>query len=266
MADFIGPKERLTVSQAAARRKKIELSQVSQRAEDLAKAKAKAPTPKSETPAGRMQAELAKARAGAPVPKSVASAATKPSLSNAAKVKNIGGKVLSTAVKGGKKLVTGRVGAGIAVATLVGGPILKQLSKDTEGRTTGDMLKAREKAAVTSNKPSTPNKPGKQANPNSRVKDYDRPNKITNSATKSTSSKYRVETGDTLSGIAKRAGVTLAELRAANPQIKDPRKIFRNTGVTIPKGKTASGGYTGPTPYRPGSKAAADYEAKRKKK
>ena len=80
------------------------------------------------------------------------------------------------------------------------------------------------------------------------------------------SGKYRVETGDTLSGIAKKAGVTLAELRSANPQIKDPRKIFRNTGVTIPKGKTAAGGYTGPVPYRPGSKAAADYEASRKKK
>ena len=64
-------------------------------------------------------------------------------------------------------------------------------------------------------------------------------------------SKYRVEHGDTLSGIASRAGVSLAELRAANPQIKDPRKIFRNTGVTIPKGgKMPSGGYTGPVPYR----------------
>lgn len=65
------------------------------------------------------------------------------------------------------------------------------------------------------------------------------------------SSKYRVENGDTLSGIAKRAGVTLAELRAANPQITDPRKIFRNTGVNIPKGgKKPEPGYTGAVPYR----------------
>lgn len=65
------------------------------------------------------------------------------------------------------------------------------------------------------------------------------------------SSKYRVESGDTLSGIAKRAGVTLAELRAANPQITDPRKIFRNTGVNIPKGgKKPEPGYTGAVPYR----------------
>jgi len=66
-----------------------------------------------------------------------------------------------------------------------------------------------------------------------------------------TSSKYRVQSGDTLSGIAKRAGVTLAELRAANPQIADPRKIFRNTGVNIPKGgKKPEPGYTGPVPYK----------------
>lgn len=71
-------------------------------------------------------------------------------------------------------------------------------------------------------------------------------------STSSTSgSKYRVSSGDTLSGIASRAGVSLADLRAANPQIKDPRKIFRNTGVTIPKGgKMPSGGYTGPVPYK----------------
>ena len=74
-----------------------------------------------------------------------------------------------------------------------------------------------------------------------------------------TSSKYRVRSGDTLSGIAKRAGVTLAELRAANPQIADPRKIFRNTGVNIPKGGTKpEPGYTGPVPYRgPKDKSSA---------
>lgn len=63
--------------------------------------------------------------------------------------------------------------------------------------------------------------------------------------TKTTSgNKYRVVTGDTLSGIAARAGVSLADLRSANPQIKDPRKIYRNTGVVIPKGgKVPTGGY-----------------------
>lgn len=57
--------------------------------------------------------------------------------------------------------------------------------------------------------------------------------------------KYRVTSGDTLSGIAARAGVSLKELRAANPQITDPRKIYRNTGVVIPKGgKVPTGGYS----------------------
>ena len=57
--------------------------------------------------------------------------------------------------------------------------------------------------------------------------------------------KYRVQHGDTLSGIALRAGVSLKDLRASNPQITDPRKIYRNTGVVIPKGgKVPTGGYT----------------------
>lgn len=69
-------------------------------------------------------------------------------------------------------------------------------------------------------------------------------------AVKKSSGKYRVEHGDTLSGIAQRAGVTLAELRAANPQLKD-KGIFRNTGVNIPKGGTKpTPGYTGPVPYK----------------
>jgi LysM repeat protein len=58
-------------------------------------------------------------------------------------------------------------------------------------------------------------------------------------------SKYRVNAGDTLSGIAAKAGVSLKDLRAANPQITDPRKIYRNTGVVIPKsGKVPTGGYS----------------------
>lgn len=60
-----------------------------------------------------------------------------------------------------------------------------------------------------------------------------------------TGNKYRVNAGDTLSGIASRAGVSLKDLRSANPQITDPRKIYRNTGVVIPKGgKVPTGGYT----------------------
>ena len=68
------------------------------------------------------------------------------------------------------------------------------------------------------------------------------------------SSTYRVQSGDTLSGIASRAGVSLAALRAANPRLQ-PRSIFRNTAVKIPKGGSKpSGGYTGPVPYVPKKK------------
>jgi LysM repeat protein len=82
-----------------------------------------------------------------------------------------------------------------------------------------------------------------------------RPGGITKAATppkeaSKAGNKYRVEHGDTLSGIAKRAGITLAELRAANPQL-DGKGIFRNTGVIIPKGATMpKPGYTGAVPYK----------------
>lgn len=45
---------------------------------------------------------------------------------------------------------------------------------------------------------------------------------------------YTVKPGDTLSTIAKRLGVTLDELLAANPQIKDPNKIGLGDQINIP--------------------------------
>jgi LysM repeat protein len=69
--------------------------------------------------------------------------------------------------------------------------------------------------------------------------------KGSNAPATTSGNKYRVNAGDTLSGIASRAGVSLKDLRSANPQITDPRKIYRNTGVVIPKsGKVPTGGYT----------------------
>jgi len=251
MAEFIGPKEKLTVSQAAARRKKLALAQ---RQADLAKAKAKAPTPKGSTPAGRMQADLARAKANAPVPKSATTAAkTAASTGTKARVARV--------VTGAAKFATKKSVIGTA-ALIAGSALANKLNKDaSKGKpatgnqnvTTG---RGGRPQGFIKDKPKGPNFSTASKPPISKEKPKD----------KIPSGKYRVETGDTLSGIAKKAGVTLAELRSANPQIKDPRKIFRNTGVTIPKGKTASGGYTGPVPYRPGSKAAADYEASRKKK
>ena len=251
MANFIGPKERLTVGQAAARRKKLAMA--SNQA-DLAKAKAKAPVPKSSTTAGRMQAEIANAKAKAPVPKSVANVAK-----TAAKVgtkANIARVITGAAKFATKKSVVG------TVALAAGSALANKLNKD-----------------ASKGKPATGNQnatTGRGGRPQGFIKDKPKAQSFSTASKppiskekpkdKIPSGKYRVETGDTLSGIAKKAGVTLPELRTANPQIKDPRKIFRNTPVTIPKGKTAAGGYTGPVPYRPGSKAAADYEASRKKK
>jgi LysM repeat protein len=45
---------------------------------------------------------------------------------------------------------------------------------------------------------------------------------------------YVVQPGDTLSGIAERFRVTLAALEAANPQIKDPNRIFPGQVIHVP--------------------------------
>lgn len=45
---------------------------------------------------------------------------------------------------------------------------------------------------------------------------------------------YTVVKGDTLWLIAKKFGVTLEELIKANPQIKDPNKIYPGNKVNIP--------------------------------
>lgn len=60
-------------------------------------------------------------------------------------------------------------------------------------------------------------------------------------STTKVSDKYTVKKGDTLSGIAKTAGLSLAELRAANPDIMKKKKykqgsmIWSGTKVNIPK-------------------------------
>lgn len=46
--------------------------------------------------------------------------------------------------------------------------------------------------------------------------------------------RYVVQPGDTLSAIARRFGVPLSALLAANPQITDPNQIFPGQVITIP--------------------------------
>ncbi|MBS2029769.1 MAG: LysM peptidoglycan-binding domain-containing protein [Deltaproteobacteria bacterium] len=70
---------------------------------------------------------------------------------------------------------------------------------------------------------------------------------------------YKVKSGDTLSGIAKQFGVSLAELEKANPQIPNPNRIYSGEPLNIPgqtdsfqpapkpKGNTPSTGKTGGT-------------------
>ena len=45
---------------------------------------------------------------------------------------------------------------------------------------------------------------------------------------------YTVKRGDTLWGIARRYGVTLSSLIAANPQIKNPNLIYPGNEVRLP--------------------------------
>ena len=140
-----------------------------------------------------------------------------------------------TTVGSNKNLVSSiktDIGTGVNYATF---GLLGKNAKDRIAelkKMAGDTPKSGTKPGTkSSTKPGTPGAPG--AKPST-----------------STGNKYRVEHNDTLSGIAKKAGVTLAELRAANPQLAN-KGIFRNTGVNIPKGKKVpAGGYSGPVPYK----------------
>lgn len=61
---------------------------------------------------------------------------------------------------------------------------------------------------------------------------------------------YTVKPGDTLSKIAMRSGVTLAQLLQANPQIKDPNKIKVGDAVNVPDDAISTDN-TRPLPSKP---------------
>ena len=171
---------------------------------------------------------------------------TKAASSSAKKKFTAKGAALGAAKFAGKA-VTGRVGLALGAASILGGPLIKQLTKDKNRITSADVMKGREQAAIKANAPK------------STVKSRSNQPRITGQGkfigVGAGGSTYKVNAGDTLSGIAKKSGVTLSELMAENKKIKDPRKIYRNTSIKIPsKGKVPTGGYAGPVPYRPKKK------------
>lgn len=64
---------------------------------------------------------------------------------------------------------------------------------------------------------------------------------------------YTVASGDTLSGIAKKFGLTLDELLAANKQIKDPNKLAIGDQITIPPRGVVTPGAAGSSAAPAGS-------------
>ena len=136
------------------------------------------------------------------------------------------------AAKSTGRLFTSKAGLAITAASLLGKPVLQALTKDPQAG-------KKQSTTTTAIKKETPKlKAGGKF--------------VGVGAGGST---YKVNAGDTLSGIAKKSGVTLSELMAENKKIKDPRKIYRNTSIKIPsKGKVPTGGYAGPVPYRPKKK------------
>jgi LysM repeat protein len=61
---------------------------------------------------------------------------------------------------------------------------------------------------------------------------------------------YKIQYGDTLSGIAKSRGTTVSALMKANPQIKDANKIFAGRSLNIPGQRDS---FEPAKPSRPGS-------------
>jgi len=112
------------------------------------------------------------------------------------------------------KAVTGKVGMAVTAASLLGGPLINQLTKDKNRITSADVMKGREQAAIKANAPKVKSR-SNQPRITGQGKFIGKGSVPTISSGGATST-YKVNAGDTLSGIAK--------------------------------------GYTGPVPYRPKKK------------
>lgn len=79
----------------------------------------------------------------------------------------------------------------------------------------------------------------------------------------SAGSSYTIKSGDTISAIAKRMGVRLSEIKAANPQIKDLNKIRPGQKIKVPKASIKG---SGKSVYKGMSKSEMAKLAMKKKK
>lgn len=238
-------------------------------AEETAKYKAEIAKGKSKKDA------LAIAKGGSSKAVAVRGSGTKAVVSTAATAaaKKGGSKAALGALgRGAGKLVGGRAGLAIAAGSVLAGPIisgLKKLSPSGAGPSIADTGKAKAAKAGNANDRLYPKgtKPlGGSSKQDQAMANRGKSPMVTPTGGGSSTKVYRVEQGDTLEAIAKKAGVTLSELKKANPKAFSQKYIFRNTPVNIPQGKAIpSGSYKGPVPYVPGSSAAKKYEASRKK-
>jgi LysM repeat protein len=73
-------------------------------------------------------------------------------------------------------------------------------------------------------------------------------------------STYTVQSGDTLSGVAARSGVSLSAIEAANPQIHNFNLIYVNQKVNVPDGRSGVTPISGPAAPAPTSVPATSDE------
>lgn len=207
--------------------KSAQLRQAKKAMDSIEKSITKAPKyVQSQRVAGK---ELAiRPKAGAAVAQTAAKTAAKKGL-------------LRTAAGIAGKAVGGKVGLAITAATLLGKPVLTALVKEPEGAkkkkpttATGARKKVIAPGHMSSNQTPKPTRL-----PASHMAST----KFNKTIIGSGGSTYTVKKGDTLSGIAKTAGVSLADVRSANPKFTQNAKynkgntIFAGTKVKLPTKK-----------------------------